>query len=371
MSDRSPRRELPPLVQRAVGWLPEPARGPARLLARTAVDSVDDRIVGLSAEVAFFAILSLPPLLLTVVAALGYLPGNQSSEFVAALIRAAGQIFTRATVTEVIAPIITDLVESPRTDVLSIGFALAVLSASRAVRVMLTAVSIAYDLDGVRPGLRQRVVALLLTLALFVVVPVVVPLLLAGPDFGLALARSEFVPGVLADLWPLVYWAGVGGVGVLTVAVIHHVAAPWWTPFRRDLPGAVLAVVIWVVASAGLRYFTRTVFADGEIYGILAGPLALLVWLYVLAFGVLVGGELNAELERLYPSPEQRGAPASERLRRLLPGGVVYGRDTDAPAEPGGSVGESDGASDGTTGPSSGIAEDTGPTSDEPDVRTG
>lgn len=319
-SDAGPRRrrQLHPVAERLLSRLPRRLIRPVELLVRTTVDARDDRIVGLAAEVAFFSILSLPPLLLTVVAALGFLPGDQADEFVTALIRVSNRVFTVSTVEDVIDPTIRAVVESPRTDVVSFGFVLSLLSASRAVRVVLIAVTIAYDLDGFRPNWRQRMWSLVLTLALFVIVPVLVPLLLAGPDFGRALARSEWVPPMIADLWPVLYWGGVGLLAVTMIAALYHLAAPWWTPFRRDLPGAFLAVGIWIASSEGLGIYTRNaITGEDSIYGLLGGPLALLVWLYLVAFGVLLGGEFNAELERLWPSPEHRRVPPGERLRRL------------------------------------------------------
>lgn len=322
-----PRGELPPLAERSIGALPRVLRRPAEVVARTATDAVDDRIVGLAAEVAFFAILSLPPLLLTIVGALGFIPGDQATEFVEALVAASDRVFTPGTVEDFIEPTIRSLVDAPRPDVVSVGFLVSLLSASRAVRVVLVAVAIAYD-DDYRPSFLRRLGAIAFTLGLFVVAPVVIPLLLAGPGLGTTLAATAAVPASFEDVWPLVYWTGVGILGVLVVALVYQLAAPSWTAFRRDLPGALLAVGIWVGASAGLRLYTRNAITGrtDEIYSILAGPLALLLWLYVLAFGVLLGGEFNAELERVYPSPEHRRMPPGARLRRMWSNSTTAGR---------------------------------------------
>ena len=198
------------------------------------------------------------------------------------------------------------------------AFAVAVFSASRAVRVVLTSVTIAYDLEENRTSWAQRLYGLLATLAILVLVPILLPLLLAGPDLGLELAQYSWVPMVVADVWPYVYWLGVGVGAVVGVAGIYHLAAPWWTPFRRDLPGAVLAVGVWLASSAALRTYAEQAFIGREVFQVIAGPLVLLVWLYLLAFGVILGAELNAELERMWPSPEQQRAPRAERLRKRL-----------------------------------------------------
>lgn len=316
---RSPDEELRhPFAAWLVRSTPRAVRRPIELVVRTVIDALDDRVVGLSAEVAFFAILSLPPLLLTVVAALGYLPGDQSDAFVAGISAASERVFTQDTVDELIVPFLEDIVAAERIGVLSGAFAVAVFSASRAVRVVLTSVTIAYDLEAKRPSWAQRLYGFLATLGLLVAVPVVFPLLLAGPDLGQDLVVYSWVPMLVADLWPYLYWLGVALGAVLGVAGLYHLAAPWWTPFRRDLPGAALAVGVWLASSAGLRTYAEQAFIGREVFQVIAGPLVLLVWLYTLAFGVILGAELNAELERMWPSPEQQRAPRAERLRRRV-----------------------------------------------------
>lgn len=304
-------------------WLvrrtPERLRPGVELVVRTVADALDDRIVGLSAEIAFFTILALPPLLLTVVAALGYLPGDQSQAFVEGVSAASRRVFTTDTVEGLIRPVLEEVVTGERIGVLSSAFAIAVFSASRALRVVMTSVTIAYDLEEQRASWAQRLYGLLATLALLLVVPILLPLLLAGPDLGQELTRYAVVPTVTADVWPYAYWLGVGLGAVLGVAGLYHLAAPWWTPFRRDLPGAVLAVGVWLGSSAGLRTYAEQALIGREVFQVIAGPLVLLLWLYLLALGVVLGAELNAELERMWPSPEQRQAPPGDRLRdRLL-----------------------------------------------------
>jgi membrane protein len=286
------------------------------LLVRTIDDSVDDRVPGLAAEVAFFALLSLPPLLLTAAASLGFLSDELTNQFVNGLTRAARTTFTGPTVDNIIRPTLDLLVAEERVDIISFSFAVTLFSVSRAIRVILQAVAIAYDQDHRRPSWRERLYSLLTTVVLLLVVPLVVPLLVAGPDLGNQLADLALVPAEVAVIWAVAYWPTVAVVTVLVVATTYHVATPSWTPWRRDLPGAALTVAIWLGGSAGLRLYTNRAISDPDVYGPLAGPLVLLVWLYLLAFAVLVGAELNAEIERLHPSPEQQLAPPSERLRR-------------------------------------------------------
>lgn len=253
-----------------------------------------------------------------VVAGLGYLPGDQSAAFVEGVSAAALRIFSFDTVNTQIRPILEEVVAGDRIGVLSGAFVIAVVSASRALRVVLMSVTIAYDLEEQRPSWAQRLYGLVATLVLLVVIPILLPVLLAGPDLGQQLAVYAYVPAAAADVWPYLYWVGLGLGAVLGVAALYHLAAPWWTPYRRDLPGAVLAVSVWLASSAGLRTYAEQAMIGREVFQVIAGPLVLLLWLYLLAFGVILGAELNAELERMWPSPEQRRAPPGDRLRKRV-----------------------------------------------------
>ena len=95
---------------------------------------------------------------------------------------------------------------------------------------------------------------------------------------------------------------------------LYQVAPSWRTPWRRDLPGAVLAVGLWLLAGFGLRIYTSTfaTFTQGSTYAGLAAPLVLLLWVYVTAFALLLGAELNAEIEKAWPTidrtpPDNKG----------------------------------------------------------------
>src|SRR5690606_29512941 len=121
---------------------------PVRLILGTVQDSIDDRLPGLAAEVAFFLLLSLPPLLLLALGTVGYI-GQLSPTFGAQaperLIGLAGNVLTEETIDD-LRPIITSLLSEGRADIASLGVLLTVYSASRALRVVVVALTIAYDL---------------------------------------------------------------------------------------------------------------------------------------------------------------------------------------------------------------------------------
>lgn len=282
-----------------------------RLTVRTAVDSMDDHVPGLAAEMAFFAVLSLPPLLLAVLGSVGFvldgLEPGELADLEQRILDGLATVLSQSTVDEVLATPIHELLRNGRSDVLSLGILLTVWSASRAANVLLRTVGIAYDQTDLRPAWKRRAVALGITLVGIVTAVAALPLLVIGPRLTAdAVAALGLDPG-LSRLWPVLGWTGVVVLLVVALTWLYQVAPGWHTPWRRDLPGAVLAVGLWLLAGFGLRIYTSTfaTFTQGTTYAGLAAPLVLLLWVYVTAFSLLLGAELNAEIEKAWPTIEQ------------------------------------------------------------------
>lgn len=297
-------------------------RAPARirpgveLVLRTVDDSIDDRVPGLAAEVAFYVILSLPPLLLTVVGTAAFLESGLKQDLRDRVVELAGNVLRPSTVDDVIRPVVEQLVRVERGDIVTLGFLLTIYSASRAVKVVLEAITIAYDLEETRPGWQQRLWGLGLTVLGIVLGLVIVPVIVVGPRLGSRIADVVGLPSGVGSLLEVLYWPVAGLLAMLAIASLYHFGAPWWTPWRRDLPGAALAMVVWLVGGAGLRLYTARTFTDASLYDPIAGPLVLLLWLYVTAFGVLLGAEFNAEIERMWPT-QHKDQPAVREAERL------------------------------------------------------
>lgn len=295
------------------GW-----RGLVILAKRTFVDSLGDRVPGLAAEVAFFLMLSLPPLLLVILGLLGYVAdwvGPETVEDIkAVIVDALDNFLSQRTITDSVEPALDDLVEQGRADVLTIGAIVAIWSGSRAIRVVVDAVTFAYDLGDQRTWRRKTLVGLGLTVALIISAIVLLPLLVVGPQFGSAVADQFGLAAVFETVWRVLYWPVVCVTGVVLLTWVYHIAPPWLTAWRRDLPGAVLALLIWLAGSFGLRFYATNFIEANSAFSVFTTPLVILLWLYVTALAVLVGAELNAEIEKLWPQP---GGPYDPRLTKI------------------------------------------------------
>jgi membrane protein len=266
---------------------------------------INHRISGLAAEAAFFGLLSLPPLLLAVVGTIGYFHGVIGADNIATLqddiARGARTVLTPGTVNDTVMPIVRDVLNGGRADAVSIGLLFSIWSGSRAMSTYMDAITIAYDLEGRRSWLTKRVLAYVLYLGAVIVGIVVLPLLVIGPKL-LERAIDSELGGASHAVVTGAYWPVVLLLSVAALTTLYHLATPVHTPWRRDLPGAVLALLIWVGGSVLLRLYLGGTVHQGSAYGSLAAPVAVLLWLYVTGLAVLIGAEFNSAVTHLWPA---------------------------------------------------------------------
>ncbi|GAA1911850.1 YihY/virulence factor BrkB family protein [Streptomyces sodiiphilus] len=287
----------------------------AWLLAKdTATSCAEHRVIGMAAESAFFMLLSLPPLLLGLVGLLSSLDavaGLDTLETVRRnILEASSALLSERGVQDFVRPLIDDLVQGARPDVMSFGFIVALWSGSRAVNVFVGTITVMYGLDGHRNPAATRLLAFVMYVASLLVGAIVVPALVIGPEVAM-----EWFPQ-LAWLLRFFYWPLILLLCVGFLTTLYHVSVPVRSPWREDIPGALLALAIWAGCAWVLRVYLRTTVEGQSIYGSLAAPVAILMWLGLSAFAVLVGAALNAAVDRVWPTVTTAAARAeTERAR--------------------------------------------------------
>ena len=288
------------------------------LLAVTVGACMRYRVTGLAAEAAFFAVLSIPPLVFALAGAIGYVAGRFSEAEVAevrlAIINLAERGLTEPAVRNIIEPTIDEVLEGGRFDVISIGFVLALWSGSRALNVFVDTITIMHGLGGHRGIVKTRALSFLLYVLGLVTGVVTIPLVVAGP--GLVDAA---LPHRL-DLLNRLYWPTVVVLCICFLATLYHVSVPVRTAWSFNLPGATFSFVCWIVGSWALRELLTATAADSRsIYGPLSAPIAVLLWLYLLSIAVLIGAAVNAAFDQVFPQVTTAAARKDlvARLRRL------------------------------------------------------
>lgn len=311
--------------RRAAGAVKEVARPVARqqhvsVLRSTVAKAWDDRVLGLSAEAAFWQLLSLAPLFLGLLGSIGYLSGflgaTTINQVEASLLDGSRRAFAPSVVDQIIAPTIDEVLRRGRADVISFGFLLALWAGSSATATFVNTVTIAYGMRDLRGAVQSRLLALGLYLLTVVIGIVLLPVMVIGPGrlvhFFPRSAQGDVQTIVQATYWPLV--AVLLLVGLVT---FYHVAPPRRLPWRRGLPGAALAALVFVGGTFGLRTYIDFVVDSGLTYGALAAPIGALLFFYILALAVLLGAEFNATIEQTWPTRTRR---PNARRRREAPG---------------------------------------------------
>jgi membrane protein len=276
-----------------------------RLTVSTVSSCLRYRVTGLAAEAAFFAVLSVPPLVFGLAGAIGYVteqfdPG-QVDQMRDAVLDFSSRLLTDKAVNGVIKPTLNDVLKGGRFDVISLGFVLALWSGSRALNVFIDTITIMHGLGGHRGIIKTRALSFVLYVLALVTGIAAIPLMVAGPQLV-----DDALPGRF-DFLLHFYWPVVGVICICFLATLYHVSVPVRTRWRFNLPGAVFTLVAWVVGRYLLRWVLTATAADSRsIYGPLAAPIAVLLWLYLVAIAVLIGAAVNASFDKVFVG--ERGA---------------------------------------------------------------
>jgi membrane protein len=280
----------------------------ARLTVETIRVALRYRVTGLASEAGFFALLSLPPLVLGLFGGVGYVGRWLGPETVAEITGGietwAERFLTDTSISEVLLPTVDEVLSDGRFDLISVGFILSLWSGSRALNVFVDTISIMYGQSGVRGIVRTRALSFSLYLVSLVVGVIVIPLVLIGPTW-----LGRILPEQMEFL-TLLYWPVVTLLAVANITTLYHISTPRRSPWIRDVPGAVLTLVIWALASFMVRGVIGASLGGASIYGPLSAPIVLLIWLYALAIAILFGAALNAAMRILWPVEERASLPA-------------------------------------------------------------
>lgn len=267
------------------------------VLGKTVREYLRDDGPDLAAALTYWAVLAVVPAALALVSLLGVF-GN-GEQIVAEVMDAAKQVAPGSALDD-IEPIVTGLAANQGAGIgLVTGLVIALWSASAYVNAFGRAMNRIYEIDEGRPIWKLRPVMLLVTLVVLVLVAVIcVAMVLSGPvaeTIGRAIGLSEVTVGV----WDLAKWPVILALVVTIVAVLYYATPNVQQPrFRWISVGAVVAILVWAVATAGFGFYVSRFGSYGATYGALAGVIVFLLWLWLTNNALLFGAELDAELER-------------------------------------------------------------------------
>jgi len=323
-----------PLTKTLIDRSPPVLKRPVEVVARTIDRVIADRLPGLAAEIAFWVLLSTPALLLAIIAAAGVIGGtidggDWQQQFLNRAVEVSRIALTDQTINTVVRPVLEQLLEGGGLGLISGSFLAAIWTASRAMKVILATLAIVNDREGHRKGWQDRLLGFAITLAALLIGIVLLPLLIAGPNLGDQIVEwADIELELFADAWRQLYWPVVVVLGTLTIALLYHVGVPGRTRLRHELPGAATATAVWLLGSGGLRLYGTWILDADSVYGSLAGPIVLLLWLWLTGFAVLLGAQLNSQLTHSGGSPRRRGDDPTPATAAATPDDQTDNGDT-------------------------------------------
>ena len=257
-----------------------------------------DRVGGLAAEIAFFALLGFFPALIVLAAALGSADGILGTAAATDIETwLVDQVTTVLGGDNNVEGVVRDLFASDNGSAFTVGAVFAAYAASRGFTAVVRALDVAYDHEQRRNWLSTRIVGIGLTAMTIVVAAIVLMLIVVGPLFGegAELAERRGVDGWFTVLWTWCRWPVVFLALIGWAASLYNIAPNHRSPWKYELPGALLASVWWTVVSLGFgTYLGLASRGANAIFGFLGGALSLLFWLYLMAMGLLLGAEVNS-----------------------------------------------------------------------------
>jgi membrane protein len=267
------------------------------VLRKTAREFSDDQCTDLAAALTYYAVLALFPAAIALTSLLGLV--GQGTESVDEVLKILDNLGAKG-VTDAVGPTLRDLSANQSAGLaLVAGLLGALWSASGYVGAFGRAMNRVYEIREGRPVWKLRPAMLALTAVLVVLTALsLAALVLTGPVVD-QVARSLGLGSTFVTVFSIVKWPVLVLVVVLIVALLYYFTPNIRQPkFRWVSVGAVLAIVVWALASAAFGFYVANFSSYDKTYGALAGVIVFLLWLWLTNLALLFGAELDAELER-------------------------------------------------------------------------
>jgi membrane protein len=269
----------------SIGW--------AELLRRTIREINDDDVLNLAAQLSYYFFLALFPAVLFLLAVASFFP---LTHFTDDIVRTLSPI-TPPDVLHFLSDQITRISNADSGGILTVGILGAVWSSSAALVAIINSLNRAYDIDEGRPWWKVRLIAMALTLGLAFFLLVSFTLVLAGPTLAEYLSKVFGLGFVFEWTWKILQWPLAFLLVSTAIGLVYYFAPDAEQEWVWITPGAIVATLLWFVASLGAKiYLVR--FADyNATYGAVGGVMALLLWFYISGLAILIGAEMNSEIE--------------------------------------------------------------------------
>lgn len=283
------------------------------LAKRTWNEILADDLLDLAAQQAYYFFFALFPALLTLISIASFFPvSNLIDETVALLGR-----FAPPDVLRIITDQIKAISESQQGGILTFAFVLTVWSSSGAMVSIITTLNAAYDITEGRPWWKTRLTAIGLTVGVALFILTSISIVLVGPTFAEHLATSMHLGAAFKWTWLVLQWPVIFVLVVTGIGLVYYFAPDAEQEWVWVTPGSILATVLWVVVSLGFKAYISYFGNYNETYGTLGAFIMLLTWFYLSGLAILVGAEVNAEIEHASPYGKDVGEKVPGEKKKI------------------------------------------------------
>jgi membrane protein len=290
-----------------------------RVMMRTVTEFVDDEMSTYASALAYQMLFSLFPFILFLIALIGFL---HLPDFFSWL-RLQSELVLPPQALEQVNPVIDQLQQS-KGGLLSVGIVIALWTASAGVRLMMSAMNAAYDVVERRPIWKRFPLSIFYTIGIAGMLLIAAALMVLGPQVMSWIAAQVGLEDFIVTVWTIVRWPVVVILLMMAVALIYYVMPDVKQEFRFITPGAVLSVVVWIIASLGFGLYVKTFANYNAMYGSIGAIIVLLLYFYISAAVLLLGAEMNAVIEHMSSEGKKPGETVTEEPKQHVSG---LGRD--------------------------------------------
>lgn len=286
------------------------------ILKRTFDEAIwKDNCLAMAAELAYYFFFALFPALLFVVALASYFP---VATLIDDMFRTLGGFMPPEALT-LITDQLTKISDGEDTGLMTLGILLAVSSSSAAMTAIIDTLNRAYGIDESRPWWQVRLTAIALTIGVSLFILVSFALVLVGPTLATRLAAEWQLGAAFEWTWKILQWPLVFGLVSLGIALIYYFAPDADQDWIWLTPGSVAATALWLLASLGFKYYVANWGSYTETYGLIGAVMILLLWFYMSGLVILLGAEMNAEIEHASPHGKDEGEKVPGQKRKIGP----------------------------------------------------
>jgi membrane protein len=283
------------------------------LVKRTFNECLADDVLSLAAQQAYYFFFALFPALLTLISIASFFPiANLLDEIVRLLGR-----FAPPDVLNIVSDQIKKISQSEHSGILTLAFALTIWSSSGAMLSIITTLNTCYDITEGRPWWKVRLTAIGLTLGLALFILTSISLVLIGPTMAEHLAMRLHLGEAFKWAWWILQWPVVFALVATAIGFVYYFAPDAEQEWVWITPGSVLATLLWMGVSLGFKIYLNYFGDYNETYGTIGAIIVLLTWFYLSGLAMLVGGELNSEIEHASPYGKDPGEKVPGQKRKI------------------------------------------------------